>query len=154
MNSINKLQGLIYDIENYIPHATTTKAEVSKANVAWHLDHSLKVIIGISKQLLVSEPSNYKSNFNLSRSILFTLGFIPRGKGKAPKVVLPPETILTDDIRSQVETAKDLILKLNDLPKDSNFKHAVFGLLNKSQTIRFLEVHTKHHLKIVADILK
>ena len=29
----------------------------------------------------------------------------------------------------------------------------MFGMLNKQQTLRFLEMHTKHHLKIVDDIL-
>ena len=34
------------------------------------------------------------------------------------------------------------------------FRHLIFGNLNKKRTIRFLQIHTAHHLKIIQDILK
>ncbi len=40
------------------------------------------------------------------------------------------------------------------LPENVYFNHHVFGMLTKKQTLRFLEIHTKYHLKIVNDILK
>ncbi|MBO6605604.1 DUF1569 domain-containing protein [Psychroserpens sp.] len=152
MNSTNKLLKLIDELEARIPHASMSNETISKVNVSWHLDHSVKVIIGISKQLIRSDISDYKSNFNLSRFILFPVGYIPRGRGKSPKVVLPPDAILIEDIKTQLETAKDLVLQLKSLPQNANFKHYVFGILNKSKAIRFIEMHTKHHLKIVDDI--
>lgn len=152
MKSINKLIKLIDELESRIPYASNSNENISKVNVSWHLDHSLKVIIGISKQLIRSDISAYKANFNLSRFILFPIGFIPRGQGKSPKVVLPPDTILIEDIKTQIETAKELVLQLKSLPQNVNFKHYAFGILNKSNAIRFIEMHTKHHLKIVDDI--
>lgn len=154
MKSVIKLLRLLDDLEQRIPYASRSNDKISKVNVAWHLDHSLKVIIGISKQLIRSDISDYKPDFNLARSILFTLGFIPRGQGKSPKIVRPPETILIEDITSQMDMAKELVAGLKDLPKNAHFKHPVFGILNKSKSIRFIEIHTKHHLKIIDDILK
>ena len=154
MKSVDKLLKLISEIEKRIPYALKSNETVSKVNVAWHLDHSVKVIVGISKQLLRSDVSAYKANFNFPRAVLFTLGFIPRGRGKSPKVVLPPDTILIEDITTQVEMGKELVSGLKELPKNAHFAHPVFGVLNKSKAIRFIEIHTKHHLRIIDDILK
>lgn len=153
MKSILTLHKLLNQIESHLPHANRSNSAVSKSNVAWHLDHALKVVIGISKQLHRSDISDYKPNINMFRTLCFTIGFIPRGRGKSPKIVLPPDIILIDDIMAQIEMARELIERLKPLPKQSNFKHFAFGHLNKSQTLRFIEIHTKHHLKIINDIL-
>jgi len=80
--------------------------------------------------------------------------YLPRGKAQAPKKVLPPDIILVDDLMSQLKLAQKHIKRLKVLPKTSYFDHHVFGKLNKRQTLRFLETHTRHHLKIANEILK
>ena len=67
---------------------------------------------------------------------------------------MPPEIITTEDLNNQLQTAKNHITNLKDLPDGVYFKHPIFNMLTKKQTLRFLEMHTKHHLKIVRDILK
>ena len=85
---------------------------------------------------------------------MFPIGYIPRGKVKAPKIVQPPNIILDEDLHAQLQTAKNHIDILKDLPEKAYFKHFIFGKLSKQQTFRFLQMHTNHHLKIVRDILK
>jgi hypothetical protein len=128
--------------------------EVSQVDVAWQLDHVLKTINRITEVLEASNPDNYKSSLNAGRVLTLTGGYIPRGIAQSPKIVRPPEVIWTVDLYHQVQEAQANIDLLNRLSEDSYFEHFAFGLMNKSQTIRFLEVHTKHHLKIVRDILK
>lgn len=101
-----------------------------------------------------SNPNSYTSDFNFTRAILLTLGVFPRGRAKAPKIVLPPEVITTDALYHQLENAYKSIEEVAALSKDAHFKHYRFGTLSKKQTIRFLEIHTKHHVKIIRDILK
>ena len=96
----------------------------------------------------------YTNNFKFLGKIFLTLGYFPRGKGKAPKHVKPPEVILKEDLISQVEAAKSNIKILGSLDTNSFFKHPLFGNINTKRVYRFLEVHTKHHLKIIDDILK
>ncbi|GAA4277836.1 DUF1569 domain-containing protein [Aquimarina mytili] len=141
-------------IEQYLIHRDSLNKEVSKVAVAWHLDHSLKVINGICDSLHASKPESYKKRFNIARTFSFTFGFIPRGRAQSPKSVLPPDTIKTDDIVSQLSIARDKLTSLDALDDKSNFKHPVFDQLNKKQARRFIEIHTRHHLKIVKDILK
>ncbi|MFS4482517.1 DUF1569 domain-containing protein [Hyunsoonleella sp. 2307UL5-6] len=104
--------------------------------------------------MIHSNPSDYKRDFKPIRTVLFTLGFIPRGKGKAPKHVLPPEDVTEADLKQQLAQAKKYLENIKELPKTSHFKHFLFGVLSKKQTIRFLVIHTNHHLKIVREILK
>ncbi|MEJ6674524.1 MAG: DUF1569 domain-containing protein, partial [Polaribacter sp.] len=100
--------------------------DVSKANVGWHLDHSVKVINSVFKGLQNSNSNEYKKEFNLLRSFIFTLGTFPRGKVKSPKRVLPPEIILKEDVENQLRLVTKNLESFNDLEKNSFFIHPLF----------------------------
>lgn len=151
---ITVLNNLLFQIEENILFKDKENTSISKSTVGWQLDHALKVFIAVSEWTANSNPDDYKWNFNFMRLVMFPLRFIPRGKGKAPKYVLPPEIITTEDLNNQLQIAKNHTTTLNNLPEGFYFKHFIFGMLTKKQTLRFLEIHTKHHLKIVRDILK
>ncbi len=150
----NFMKSELNTIEKYLVHRDSLNTEVSKVAVAWHLDHSLKVINGICDTLQASDPKKYKKKFNVPRLFSFTFGFIPRGRAQSPKSVLPPDTIKTGDIVKQLALARDKMVGLDALDEKTNFRHPVFDRLNKKQAKRFIEIHTRHHLKIVKDILK
>ena len=141
-------------LESYIPDFEQTNNAVSKASVAWHLDHSLKVINAVVKSMENSDPTSYQNNFKFLGKVLLRLGFFPRGKVKAPKYVRPPEVILKSAIIDQLAEARQNIKRIPTLDKRAYFKHPVFGNTNKFRVVRFLDTHTNHHLKIVKSILK
>ena len=151
---IEILKQLLSRIENNIANKDFKNEQVSTSTIGWQLDHSLKVITRVSEATIHSNPDTYKYEFKPIRTVLLTLGAFPRGKAKAPKIVLPPEDITTEDLQHQLKNAHESLKILVSLPKTSHFKHPLFGMLTKKQTIRFLEIHTKHHLKIIRDILK
>ncbi len=153
-NRIEILKQLLFEIEAHIPNKDIENISISKSTIGWQLDHALKVFTKVIEWTATSNPQDYKRKFSFWRSVLFPLGYFPRGKVKAPKYVLPPEIITTEDLNNQLQTAKKQISILNDLPKGVYFKHPIFKMLTKKQTLRFLEMHTKHHLKIISDILK
>lgn len=148
------LKKALNQIERFVQHGESENSAVSKVNVAWHLDHSLKVINAVITNMSKSDPALYTNNFSFLGKVFFTLGFFPRGKAKAPKHVMPPETILTSVIITQLEDAKHYVNTLTNLPENAFFKHPLFGNINSTRVVRFLNMHTKHHLKIVAGILK
>ena len=141
-------------IRAYIICQEKENLKISKGNVGWHLDHSLKVINSVFEAITTSSSLDYKKEFNGLRLFIFTVGFFPRGKAKSPKRVLPPEVILKEDIENQLEKAIRNFETIDSLDKNQFFTHPLFQQLNKKQTIKFLRLHTNHHLKIVKDILK
>jgi hypothetical protein len=141
-------------IRVYLKDEKKQKLSVSKSDVGWHIDNSLKVINSVSEALINSDPKDYKSRFNVMRFFAFTIGSFPRGKAKAPKRVLPPKKILKEDIKNQLELAVQNIVSINNTGENQYFMHPLFKELNKKQTIKFLKLHTNHHLKIIRDILK
>jgi hypothetical protein len=148
------LKQLINQLESKINDFESTNLEVSKSTVGWQIDHSLRVINGVISLLKKSNPEDYKWKFNFPRTVVFFINRIPRGKANAPKNVQSSDEILKQDLQNQIEISKTLVLDLEKLHKKSNFKHPYFDILNLKQTIKFLNIHTNHHLKVINDILK
>ena len=145
---------LLKELKSYIPFKDKKNDSVSTSDVAWQIDHSLKVINLVTTTVIESDPNAYKSRFNKYRLLFFTLGYFPRGKVRAPKIVRPPEIISEEDINNQMALAYTNLEKFYEADKNSHFKHFIFGVLNKKRTVYFLQLHTTHHLKIIRDILK
>lgn len=148
------LENSLKRLESYIPNLEQRNPKISKVNVAWQLDHSLKVFNGVAIVLQESDPSLYLDNFSLMGKVLLYINFIPRGKAKVPKKLASPIIILKEDIYVQLTLAKKNLLVVQKADKNAYFKHPIFGNVNQERALRFLTVHTHHHLKIVKAILK
>lgn len=153
MEQPSKLSDYLNRFETVLPKFETINLKVSESSVGWQIDHSLKVINGIIHQLKASS-NNTKPKRTLLGNFCLITRYIPRGRGKAPKVVLPPEIIKLNDLTEQLKAARIAIADYSEINSKATFKHPYFGILNKTSTFKFLEVHTKHHLKIIEDILK
>ena len=152
-NQTDYLDSYLQELESFIEQRDAINKDVSQVDVAWHLDHMLKTINQITIALERSNPDDYESSFSLIKTASLTMNYIPRGRGQAPQSVRPPENILTEDIYSQLEDARMSAKKILELDKYAYLDHPVFGVLKRSQTMRFLQVHTNHHLKIVKEIV-
>lgn len=144
----------IMAVENAIPFYRQHQKSVSAKNVAWHLDHSLKVINGVCDALKTSNPEDYKSTFSFIKFYIFLRGSIPKGKVTAPKSVVSNDEILKSAIESQLAEAKINLREIKNLPVKSHFQSLYFGKLSLKKSQHFLVIHTNHHLAIVNDILK
>lgn len=142
------------ELEQVIPYAECIDLSVSQESVGWQVDHTLKVIISVCSALKRSDEEQYKYSFNLSRLFVFTTGFIPRGRAKAPKIVVARRQVTEQALYMQLEQAKELWQDINRLPAKKHFNHQIFGLLDVKATKKFLKIHTRHHIKIINDIMK
>jgi len=96
--------------ESYITDRDRIAVNVSPVDVAWHLDHLLKVIIGIHFSLNKSDPAKFKYSWKLYRSLTFAFGRFPRGFARSPKSVFPPDNIKTSDIYAQLKDARLVLM--------------------------------------------
>lgn len=146
------LNSLLLKIESLLPHQSKFQPAISGAPVGWHIEHSLLTINRIIAALEQSDANGYKSSFKLNKLIIFTLGKIPRGRAKAPGIVQPKE-FDANSLVIHLEKTKEKIRELQHIPPENYFLHPYFGHLKVKKTIRFLVIHTQHHLAIIDDIV-
>lgn len=151
---MKKLLDLVHELETKIPFHEKRNVDVSNSSVGWQIEHSFKVIISVIEALKKSNPEEYRRDFNLKLSIILATKNIPRGVGKAPELVQPKEESTIETLKSSLLSVIERINELEKISEKNYFKHPIFGCLNKKTTIRFLEVHTLHHLKIINDICR
>jgi hypothetical protein len=151
---MNSLLPLLQQLENHISNFEKTNPKVSNSTVGWQIDHCLLVINGIIGQIEISDPLKFQPKWTFPKFMVFTTGKIPRGKAKAPKVVIPTQVATQEELISKLAAAKNNVLKLYSFSENQFFNHPFFKDLNVKQTKKFLTIHTKHHLKIIEDILK
>jgi len=142
------------ELSTYFSQSEALDTSVSQVPVAWHLDHSLKVINRIHDTLTASNPKDYSINLNPVRIAVFSSGKMPRGRGKAPRSVLPPDTITLSVLEAQLIEAQDQTAQWDTLAKHAHFTHPVFGKLHRQHSKQFIIIHTQHHLAIIRDILQ
>ena len=151
---MQKLSAYIKALAKNVQHAEKINPAVSSSSVGWHVQHSLMVISGITNQLKKSDPLQYKYSFNKLRTLVFLMNKIPRGKGKSPSVVNPAEVLSTLDLQAMVESLKIIVEELKTFPKHSHFNHPYLGMLHLNSSLKFLNIHTHHHLKIIKDVVQ
>ena len=151
---MSKLNSILDQLESHIPAFEKTNFNVSQSTIGWQIDHSLIVINAVVEELKNSNPKNYKWKFNKIRLLIQIVNTIPRGKVRAPKVVKPIDVATFEDLTKKLELAKKTLAQMETLPANSYFNHPFFGDLKLKTAIWFLKLHTKHHLKIIEDILK
>ncbi len=156
MNAINTsaLEKILTQMEETIPDFEKINPSISSSNIGWHINHSLLVFIGIIDTTSKSDPKDYTWSFNLKRLVVFTKNKIPRGVAKAPKSVIPKDDYTIESLSELITTAKNKLAELHRMDPKLFFKHPGLGNLKFKQMIKFLAIHSRHHLEIIWDVQK
>lgn len=147
------VESLLAEFKSLIPHQEKIVTSVSGSSIGWQLDHTLKVINSVCQVIPKSNPEEYKPKTTFSKALVFTTGFIPRGRARAPKVVTADKTS-EYELLLQFNQAEESLKVFSSLQPNQFFQHPIFGHLNAKDTQKFLYIHSYHHLKIMRDILK
>ncbi|MEM7349510.1 MAG: DinB family protein, partial [Acidobacteriota bacterium] len=130
---------------------------VSAWNVAQHLEHLVLVDGTILRRL--EEPDEAfqpdgKPTF--AGRMMMLLGSIPRGRGRAPSIT-DPTKVAVDQLEARLRETRERFQQLDHALGSLHqgpplAKHFAFGYLNGAQWLRFVDVHHRHHWKIIRDI--
>ena len=134
---------------------------VSKWTVGKQLEHLMlsdKTILDRFDRLTDGREGPAPGGPTLLGRIVLKTGFIVRGVGKAPRATQPAERH-REDIQGGLDRLASRLAELvEQLPllEESGWRtrHPYFGALDIGQWMRFMDVHHRHHLKIVRDIRK
>jgi hypothetical protein len=96
---------------------------------------------------------------NLLGTVLLALGWIPRGRAQAPATARPNPDVEIAELSSSLQKQRGYLERITDRRGElaslkKRFQHPVLGDFSAEDGIRFVRVHTRHHLTIVDDILK
>jgi hypothetical protein len=150
---LDEIQGVLDEGERSLP---VRVERVSRWSVGQQIDHLQRVARGGLRVLEAARPP-LPRGINLVGRTLLGLGWIPRGVGKAPAQVVPADA---PPLAELAERLPPLRADFAGACCDENllgsrtpvFRHPYFGGLTPREALRFLVVHTEHHLKIVRDI--
>ncbi len=149
---MKNLEPSLDKLYSFIPQSSQLNTSVSSVNVGWHIEHSLLVITKIIETVVNSDPNKYEWKFDLKRSFVFLLGKFPRGKASAPEIVIPKQ-LEQPNYDTLFANTRVAVKNLASAKSNQYFTHPIFGKLNKRHTFIMLDIHTKHHLKIIEDII-
>jgi len=151
-SSLNKNIALLTKLESYIELHQKLNETISGETIGWHIAHSCQVINTITNAIVHSDASKAKPKFSFLYHLIMLTNHIPRGKVKAPNIVIPKNTITKAEIVEEIELAKANLQTLASTHQNKYFTHPIFGDLDVPKTLKFFTVHTNHHLKIIRDI--
>jgi hypothetical protein len=155
------LQATIAEIEHQLEQlsALADQTEVREAVSGWspveHVDHCLKVCSSVLRGI-VDPRQPLPSGVNLLGRAVLIIGRFPRGRGKSPQSLRG-----TRATREQIEMAMAEVRRHLRTVTEPDFRaaegpiirHPYFGGLNATDAFRFLTIHNRHHLRIIADIV-
>lgn len=159
LSSSRHLVAQLAEIEDRLAQAPATislRAErVSAWSIGQQFDHILKVLEFGDRALREARDPLPRGIKPMGRVVL-ALGWFPRGVAKSPQRVLPGEAT-QEDLLTRVALLRQrysdpALPPAIDRVEGPVFPHPFFGGLTARQGLRFLVVHTRHHLRIVADI--
>lgn len=138
-----------YNEENFLKKKT---ADVwSPAEVYAHIISANRMTIKAMGKAVRKEATSDSNPLSWAARIIFFINRMPKGR-KVPAVV----EARTPKINSKLEAAEGLkVLKVElesiweqrDLwPDDQKFKHPALGMMNNRHWLKFMQIHTEHHL--------
>lgn len=155
---VDDLSALI-DVASHPARMSKQADSVSKWSIGRHVEHLALsdefTLDGLSK--LLANPEGGKAGSpNLVGRLCLWAGYIPRGRGQAPKGVVPQgiqSEIVHDKLLAVRQGFVDLQASADQLSDSiATVPHPVFGRLDASRWLRFTVVHHNHHQKIMRDI--
>jgi hypothetical protein len=137
------------------PDLSARNERVSGWSVAEHVDHMYKVAMSIVRRLADASAEPLPRGVNFLGRLVLLFGWIPRGRGKSPSRLIGTRADGAEIDAALLRLERELDALPPEGLRTSRGKivpHPLFGALTPPQALRFIVVHTRHHLKIIREI--
>jgi Protein of unknown function (DUF1569) len=126
--------------------------KTSAWTVGMQAHHALLAANVILGTLIESTPGERKEGRSLKRAVIMKLGKIPRGRGKSPDAAIPSIDVSKEELENLLASAREKLEKTENTAPDAWWDHFLFGVMTRDTTLKFLNIHTEHHLSLIDDI--
>lgn len=142
-------------------HLFVPNTQISDWSIGQQLHHigSVNRTVAMSLIKLVQDATDRDADrrATLTGVSVLASGYIPRGRGKAPARLRPSNDLSRGDVVNSINKSRAKVEELNVFgallkTRMGRIEHPFLGYLKPSQWVRFINVHTEHHLKIVREI--
>lgn len=143
------------ELQSWLDKPDRHAAAVSSWSIHKQVEHTALVarqILELVEGLEAGTAGEPTGRLRWPAHLVLTLGWIPRGKGVAPPSVLPGDAPDAAAIRGILEAARSRLCTRRPPSGGNRAAHPHFGGMTARQWARFLDIHTRHHLKIIRDI--
>lgn len=140
------------ELQGWVVSRDDVHPKVSHWSVGQQIAHCCLVVESVARALQDSVPPAPRAKLTAVRLGVFWTGRIPRGRAKAPRRAHPEPGHSTQELNSRLGEAERNMQAIRSLAPDAWFRHFVFDVLKRDQSLRFLRIHTDHHLRIIAEI--
>lgn len=123
-----------------------------------HIGLSTKLIAGAIDNMVANPEENAGLKPEPVGEAVLQAGAIPRGAGQAPEPITPEDAPKREDVQAQLTELKGRWDAMAAQSKDlegvpATFRHFALGNFTCMQWVRFVRIHTDHHIAIIRDIL-
>ncbi|MCE9594426.1 MAG: DUF1569 domain-containing protein [Planctomycetes bacterium] len=126
---------------------------ISRWSVGMHVHHCALSVSAIVTELERSVPPPPFAWRSWIGRIVVWRGRLPRGRAQAPEQVQPSVEASPEQLLELLDAAARDIERARGLSADRWFGHFALGVLPRDRALRFVEVHTLHHARIVEELL-
>ncbi len=154
-NLIETITRYSYKLNNYSEESFQLKKHPdvwSPAEVYAHITTANRITVKGMKKALNGEATEDSSSLSFQARVIFFTGQIPAGR-KAPEVIVK-RTPQINSIAEAKNILDELESELNEIwekryswSKTQKLRHPALGMLNNKQWIKFMLIHSKHHLR-------
>jgi hypothetical protein len=153
VSQFEALKSLQDEVDEVLSRNDILNPAVSAWSTHQHIEHVFKVNLLVLEKIKNNDPDHNRMPRTFTGMLVLVLGFIPRGRGEAPSSVLP-EGISQADIMDAGSRIRELLIQIKDTETENRFimNHPYFGGLTSREWLRFLVIHTRHHLEIIREM--
>ncbi len=149
--SLSELDRQFERMRTLVQRAQERDEAVSGWTVGDHLEHICTVAAGFGVVLITGRGPVFEAAMPEARHMVLSDGHIPRGKIKAPPAASPKGLASIDAYTRMLDKTLTRLKSAAQQPDERTADHPLLGTMTRDEVLRFVVVHTAHHLGIIDD---